>query len=134
MSGSSSPSTISSPQTVWPRDYYVCEVVHGLDAIKTKMDSDMAQYAAFAEVFPRVKYNKGQMASTRLILNRAGANIQQRFINYGKVSKGSWRSFKAKLPKTILDKFFSDDQAIRDLENDESTDSANDEEFNCEHH
>jgi hypothetical protein len=60
-------------------------------------------------------------------------DIQQRFINYGEVSKGSWCSFKAKLLKTILDKFFSDDQAIQDLKNDESTDSANNEEFDGEH-
>jgi hypothetical protein len=115
----------SASPKAWPRDFYVCTVVEGLDTINTKMDNDrVTQYAAFAVTFPNVKYNKTQMVNTRLILKRAGPVLRHRFVGYGQTPKGTWRAFKSVLPPTILDKFFSDDQAIRDLEELESDSST----------
>ena len=115
----------STSPKAWPQDFYVCRVVEGLDTINTKMDNNrVTQYTAFAITFPDVKYNKTQMVNTRLILKRAGPVLRHRFVGYGQTPKGTWRAFKSILPPTILDKFFSDDQAIQDLEELES-DSSN---------
>lgn len=114
---SSSASVSSTSHKAWPRDYHVCEVITGLDAIKKKMDNErLSQYAAFGKVFPGVKYNKGQMSTTRTILSRAGSILQQHFEDHGMTSHGTWRAFRAFLPQNIVDKVFSDTKAIRDLE------------------
>ena len=82
-----------------------------------KIDSErISQEAAFRIIFPDAKYHKGQLSSARIILARAGDRLQRRFQKYGTTSDGTWRKLKALLPKTILDKGFADDQAIRDLE------------------
>ena len=107
----------SSSRKTWPRDFYVCEVVEGLKRLAEKMDlGKLSQYSAFLVVFPAVKYNKTQMANTRLILDRAGSILQNQFVEYGKALKGTWKAFREWLPKTILDKSFTDHQAIQDLE------------------
>ncbi|KIM77021.1 hypothetical protein PILCRDRAFT_12382 [Piloderma croceum F 1598] len=81
-----------------------------------KIDSEhISQEAAFRIIFPGVKYHKGQLSSTRIILAHAGDRLQRRFWKYGTTSDGTWRKLKALLPKTILDKGFADHQAIRDL-------------------
>ena len=115
----------STSPKAWPQDFYVCRVVEGLDTINTKMDNDRGtQYTAFAITFPDIKYNKAQMVNTWLILKCAGPVLRHQFVGYGETPKGTWRAFKSILPPTILDKFFSDDQAIQDLEELES-DSSN---------
>jgi hypothetical protein len=106
----------TTSQKAWPRDYHVCEVIEGLKLIGSKMDKGGSQSAAFAEVFHGAKYHKGQMSGTRRILSRAGAILQDRFDNFGRSSRGTWKAFKAYLPNSIADKAFSDEQAIRDLE------------------
>ena len=107
----------SSSRKTWPRDFYVCEVVEGLKCLAEKMDlGKLSQYSTFLVVFPAVKYNKTQMANTQLILDRAGSILRNRFVKYGKAPKGTWKAFRAQLPKSILDKSFVDRQAIQELE------------------
>jgi hypothetical protein len=111
----------------FPRDYYVSEVIEGLHVMSQKMDTDrISQKIAFCIVFPGVKYHKGQLSHTRTILTRAGDKLQRRFRKYGATSDGTWANLKALLPKTILDKGFTDEEAIHALEvsEDDSSDSA----------
>jgi hypothetical protein len=128
-------SVSSSSHKAWPRDFYVCEVVKGLKHLGEKMDSEkLSQRSTFLVIFPAVKYNKTQMANTRLILDRAGSILRNRFVEYGKAPKGTWKAFRAQLPKTILDKSFAGHQAIRELEDASSTsDDSGDELRNVDH-
>jgi hypothetical protein len=107
----------SKARKSFPRDYYVSEVIEGLRVMSQKMDADrISQRVAFSVVFPGVKYHKGQLSQTRTILTRAGDKLRRRFRKYGTTSDGTWANLKALLPKTILDKGFTDDGSIRALE------------------
>jgi hypothetical protein len=92
-----------------------------------KMDADrISQKVAFGVVFPGVKYHKGQLLHTCTILTRAGDKLQHQFHKYSATLDGTWANLKALLPKMILNKGFTDDEAIHALEvsEDNYSDSA----------
>lgn len=110
--------TVKPEAKAWPRDFYVSEVVDGLQSVAVKMNGHITQALAFTQVFPGVKYNKGQISKVRMVLERVGSKLEQHFVDFGKTPKGKWTNFRDSLPSTILDKGFSrtDSTVIADLE------------------
>ncbi|KAF7966268.1 hypothetical protein HWV62_39397 [Athelia sp. TMB] len=100
---------------VWPAQFYVCDVVDGLQEMKKLREKKVGQRCAFEKVFPGPVYNSGQFAATQRVLRHAGTTLVNRFVKRGRCSGAYWSVFRKKLPKDIDSTEFSNRKAIEDL-------------------
>jgi hypothetical protein len=94
----SSASTTKATVRTWPIDFYICEIVHGLLTIRTKIDSDPSQ--TWKDLFPKVfgaKLVKSTFHKYRPMFDQAPDWLKSHLDNKGKVEEAKWPAFQKAL-------------------------------------